>query len=194
MYTKGLQLGDDSYLLQDDDELVLATTNGTPNQMEEYIQISNQYEEKLEEKFYLTDKLSEVHDKEIKAKKININTFIITFLMESFFIALCVVGGIFPIEMLIFVPTMCISTGLITRIEKCGTKKKRKRQKKEISEEIFKIKNELKELQKKKDTLKNEIEYSEMGIYEDFEMIPITTVENKKANVKIRVLSLDQSR
>ena len=114
--------------------------------------------------------------------------------MESFFIALCVVGGIFQIEMLIFVPTMCISTGLITRIEKCGTKKKRKRQKKEISEEIFKIKNELKELQKKKDTLKNEIEYSEMGIYEDFEMIPITTVENKKANVKIRVLSLDQSR
>ena len=96
--------------------------------------------------------------------------------------------------MLIFVPTICISIGLISRIEKCGTKKKRKKQKKEISDEIFKTKDELKQLQKKIDILKNEMEYSEMGIYEEYEIIPITTVENKKANVKIRVLRLDQSR
>lgn len=194
MYTEGIQIGNDSYLLQDDDELVLATINGTPNQMEEYVQLSNQYDEKLEEKFYLTDRLSEVHDKDVKAKKININTFITTFLTECFFISLCVVAGSFSIDMLIFVPTICISIGLISRITECGTKKKRKKQKKEISDEIFKTKDELKQLQKKIDMLKNEMEYSEMGIYEEYEIIPITTVENKKANVKIRVLRLDQSR
>lgn len=116
MYTEGIQIGNDSYLLQDDDELVLATINGTPNQMEEYVQLSNQYDKKLEEKFYLTDRLSEVHDKDVKAKKININTFITTFLTECFFISLCVVAGSFSIDMLIFVPTICISIGLISRI------------------------------------------------------------------------------
>ena len=41
MYTEGYQIGDNSYLLNDDDELVLATINGTPEQMEEYIQMVN---------------------------------------------------------------------------------------------------------------------------------------------------------
>ena len=193
MYTEGLQIGDNTYLLNEEDELVLATIEGTSEQMEEYIVLVNAYDEKMEEKFYLTDRLSEIHDKDKKARKHNIELFITTCFIEGLFVTLGLVSGTFPIDLLIFAPTLCIGIGVISKLAFYGTKKKRSIQKTKIGEEILEIKKEQRELKKKIDTLKNQIYYQEMGIYED-EVIEVTTIENKKVNVKMRVLRLDQSR
>ena len=193
MYTEGLQIGDNSFLLQDEDELILATIDGTSEQMEEYIELVNSHDKKMEEKFYLIDRLSEIYDKDKKARKHNIETFITTCFIESLFLTLALVSGSFPIGLLIFVPIVCIGIGEISKLAFYSTKKNRSVQKCKIGEKILEIKKEQREIKQKIDTLKNQIYYQEMGIYED-EVIEVTTVKNKKVNVKMRVLRLDQSR
>lgn len=196
MYTKGLQIGDNSYLLNDEYELVLATINGTLEQMEEYIQMVNEYDDKLEEKSYFTDRLSEVHERDKKARITNIAMFITTIGSEVFTLTLSLMSGAFPTALFVLTPTIpviCFGTGAISNFASYGTKKKRKKEREKLSNKISKIKEELKELENKIDTLKNQMQYSETKIYED-EIIPVTTVDNKKSNVKMRVLKLDQSR
>lgn len=193
MYTEGVKIGDNSYLLQDNDELVLATITGTTEQMEEYLQVANNCDEKLEEKYHLQNRLSEIYNNDKKAKKINIKTFIITSILEGVFLTLSFMTGSFPIDLLIFTPTICICTGIIAKIATYGTKKQRTKIENFIKSELSIIQNELKEIKTKKDTLKSQIEYQEIELKED-KIIPVTTIENKKSNVKMRLLKLEQSR
>lgn len=196
MYTEGLQVGDNSYLLQDEDELVLATIEGTPEQMEEYIQTVNEYDKKREEKWYLTDRLSEIHDKDKNARIINIVMLIITICSEGLVLPLSIMSGSFPMAVFILgpiIPVICFGAGAITNYLSYGTKKKREEQKQNLGKQILKIKKEQKELKKQIDILKKQIEYSEMSLDEE-EIVLIRTIENKKTNVKMRVLRLNQSR
>lgn len=72
-----------------------------------------------------------------------------------------------------------------------GTKKSRTKQKEEINTNLMNQKEKLKELEKQINKLKQNIE-TESLFWED-EIIPVTTEENKKANVKMRVLKLDSN-
>lgn len=56
-------------------------------------------------------------------------------------------------------------------------------------------KKEIEELADRMLELYKKIDYSEMAIGEkEDEIIPVTTIENKKVNVKMKVLKLEQSR
>lgn len=194
MYTEGYQIGDSSYLLQDENnELVLATIDGTSEQMKEYIKMVNEYDERRGEISFLTRMFSEIQYKDKKARKHSIETFITTCLIEGLFVSLSFISGSFPKEVLILIPTMCISTGIISKFAFYGTKKKRKREKKKIGEQILEMEKEQMKLKNKINRLKYQMEYSEMKMSDD-KIITVTTVENKKVNVKTRVLRLDQSR
>lgn len=74
-----------------------------------------------------------------------------------------------------------------------STKRKRAKTKIILNDNIEKLNKELSEIKEKINNFKEKIEYSEMDLYEE-EIVPVTTVENKKVNVKMRVLKLEQSR
>lgn len=197
MYKEGIQLGDNSYILSDEDgELTIINGTCTSQEMEEYLQISNQYDEKLEEKFYLTDRISEINNNDKKAKITNIVMFITTIGFEGLTLTLSLMSSAFPTALFVLAPTIpiiCFGAGMISNIVSFGTKKKRKQEREKLNGKNLEIKKELEEIKNKIDTIKNQIQYSETRMYED-KIIPVTTVENKKANVKMRVLRLDQSR
>ena len=148
MYTEGYQIGDNSYLLQDDDELVLATITGTTEQMEEYVQTVNRYDEKIEEKFYLTDRISEINNNDKKARIINIGMLITAIGFEGLVLTTSLMSGTFPTALFVLAPTIpiiCFSAGMISNIAFFGTKKKRKNEREKLSNKISKTKEELKD-------------------------------------------------
>ena len=193
MYKEGIQIGDKSYLLQDEDKLVLATIEGTPEQMKEYIKMVNECDEIREKISFLTREFSEIHYKDKKARKHSIETFITTCFIDGLFVTLSLISGSFPMDVLIIVPTICIGTGIISKFAFYGTKKKRKCEKKKIGEQILEMEKEHMKLKNKINELKYQMEYSETRMTDD-KNITVTTVENKKVNLKTRVLRLDQSR
>lgn len=194
MYTEGLQIGDSSYLLQDEsNELVLATIEGTSQQMEEYIQMVNQYDKNREEISSLIDRLSEINSKDKNAKIVNIGMILMTIGIEGLFLILKFVDSSFPVEVFMSIPAIGCSVGIITSSACYGTKKKRKCEKKKIGEEYLEKEKEQMKLKNKINILEHQIEYSETKMSDD-KTITVTTVENKKASVKTRVLRLNQSR
>lgn len=189
MYTEGLQIGEKSYILQDDNQLKLATINGTKKEIEEYLQLNNEYEEKLEEKISLQKSLTQIYYNDKKAKKNNIEIFLTTLGIESAFIILSIISGTTPLILHFIVPSIILGTGILGKVLIYGTKKDRKRNKQDTSILLSKVQEELKELKIKIDSIKKQIEYNENTIKKDDELA-ITTVENKKVNVKMRVLKL----
>ena len=51
MYTEGLQIGENSYVLSDESgDMILLSANGTSEDVEKYLKLENNYDEKLNEK------------------------------------------------------------------------------------------------------------------------------------------------
>ncbi len=187
MYTEGLQIGNNSYLLQDEDNLVLAISKGTTEQMEEYLQVANDYDEGINRRNEQQQQLSKIRYLDKLSKKFEIAGIG----LSIFFIVTGII--ISTVEILLIMPAASISITSMYKLKICSTKKERKQKKASITKKIEEIQKELEELKIKRDILKEKIEYSETELQEDG-IIPITTVDNKKANVKIRVLRLEQSR
>jgi len=196
VYTEGIKIGDNSYILSDEDgNLTLLSGSDNQEKMEEYIKLDNQYEEKLEERNELREKISYIHELDKKSRKANIEIIITAIFLEGLFILLGALSLELPkiLTILIGVPLGVTGIGNLGKIDAYGTNKKRTKTKNKIKNEIEKVNEELKEIKLKMDTLKEKMEYSEIDLYED-EIIPVTTVENKKANVKMRVLRLEYNR
>lgn len=192
MYTEGIKIGNNTYILSEEDgSLKMAIGSDDKEEMEEYIKLENIYEDKIEERNYLREERAELYELDKKSRKANIEIAISTILLEGIFILLC--AATTAIEPLIIVPAITIGAGTIFRLEVCGTKKKRKKKKNIINNEIEDINKELKEIKEKINTVKEKIKYSEIDLHED-EIIQVITEENKKTNVKMRVLKLEQSR
>lgn len=195
MYKEGLQMGDNSYILSDEEgELTVINGTCTSQEMQEYIKLQNKYEEKTNEKIKLHRELIKINKKEKDAKLANLVITFSLFIIEG---ALIVLGfASLPLIEAIKVfgiPVVAALIGVfIIKPIKYGTKKKRIQQKAESNLRLEMIYDEIKEIEKEKRKYKEKIE-NVSYLLED-ETIPVITVENKKVNVKMRVLRIDQSR
>lgn len=194
MYKEGLQMGDNSYILSDEEgELTVINGTCTSQEMQEYIKLQNKYEEKTNEKIKLHRELIKINKKEKDAKLANLVITFSLFIIEG---ALIVLGfASLPLIEAIKVfgiPVVAALIGVfIIKPIKYGTKKKRIQQKAESNLRLEMIYDEIKEIEKEKRKYKEKIE-NVSYLLED-ETIPVITVENKKVNVKMRVLRIDQS-
>ena len=189
MYTEGVKIGSNTYILSEEDgNLKMAIGSDNEEEMEQYIKLENLYEDKLKERNYLQEKRSHLYELDKESKKANIEIAISTVILEGIFIILGALNT--TIEPLIIVPTITIGAGTIFKLAVCGTKKKRTKKKNIINNEIEVVNKELSEMRKKITTLKEKMRYSELDLYED-EMISVITEENKKSKVKMRVLKIE---
>lgn len=192
MYIEGIKIGNNTYILSEEDgSLKMTIGSDNKEEMEEYIKLENSYEEKLEERNYLQEKRAKLYELDKESRKANIEIAISTIFLEGIFILLG--AATTAIELLIIIPTITIGAGTLAKLLKCGTKKKRTSTKNILSNKIEVVNKELKEIKEKIDKLKEKMEYSEFYLQED-EIIRVITEENKKTNVKIRTLKLEQSR
>ena len=196
MYTEGIKIGLNSYLLSDENgTLTLLNGTGTPEEIEEYIKLKNEYEEKSNEYSVLNNRLSRLYECDKQSKKANREIFLTTFILEGIMVTLMSMANISPIDLFVLVPAISISGGFIGKTIIYGTKKWRTEQKEQIKKELAAKGKEIETLADKMLELYKKIDYWEMAIDEkEDEIIPVTTVENKKVNVKMRVLKLEQSR
>ena len=196
MYTEGIKVGNNSYVLSDEDgTLKILNGNGTPEEIEQYINLKNEYEIKGNEYSVLNNRLNKLREFDKSAKKANIKIFLLTLLIESFFIMLDLLSNTFRLDILVMMPTMAIASGFASKNVLYGTKKKRFKEKEEIKNHLISKEKEIQLLADQMLTLYKKIDCHEVLIDEkEDEIVPVTTVENEKVNVKMRVLKLDQSR
>ena len=193
-YTEGLQIGDNSYVLSDESgNMILLSAKGTPEEVERYLKLENDYDEKMDEKSEIQSIIQSINNKEKESKKANIEIIIALFILEGLFL-LCGLGGgaslAGTIQLLSFpVITMLGVTGIYKVIY--GTKKGRTKKRNEANAKLEKVLEELKQIDKEKRKLKDKIEYE--NYFPEEEIVPVTTVENTKANVKMRILRLDKN-
>lgn len=192
MYTNGIKKGDNSYIISEDDgNLKLISGSNRLEEMEEYIKLDNQYEEKKEEKNHISKELSQLYKFNKESKRRNIEILLTTIVIEGLLILLGALAT--QTESLVIFPAITIGIGVSIKISKYGTKKKRTKTRIILNSRIEKVDEELKEIRTKMNTLKEKMDYSEIDLYEN-EIVPVTTAENKKAHVKMRVLKLEQNR
>lgn len=196
MYVDGIKIGEKTYLLAEENgELKIATGSSNTEEMEEYLKLNNEYDEKMEEKNNLQQRLSDMNQIGRDLKRANLDALIATIIVEGMFIICIALGNIGLAGTITLLGFPLVVCGPILAIFKSliyGTKEKRAKRKQETSKELERVQEELKELKNKIDGLNEKIEYSEMELYED-EIVSVITEENKKANVKMRVLRLDSS-
>jgi len=195
MYTEGLQIGDNSYVLSDESgNIILLSSNGTLEETERYLKLENDYEEKIDEKSEIQSAIQDINNKENKSKKANIEIIVTTFFLEGIFL-LCGLSGtasLTGIIQLLSLPviTMLVVAGMFKPIM-YGTKKGRAKRRQEENAKLEKVLEELKEIDKEKRNLKKKIEYE--NHFPEEEIIPVRTLENTKLNVKTRILRLDKN-
>ena len=192
MYTEGIKVGNNSCVLASDDgTLRILSGDGTPEEIEKYINLKNEYEEKSNEYCALHNRLTELYEFDKSAKKADISTSLSTLSIGGLFITLDLLFNVFPLALLITVPVIGISSGIISKIVVYGTKKQRIKQKEQIKNNLITKEKEIYSLADEMFKLYQKIDCQEVVIDEkEDEIIPITTVENKKANVKMRILKL----
>lgn len=196
MYKEGIKVGDKSYILSDEDgTLRILNGTGTSDEIEQYINLKNEYEIKGNEYSVLNNRLNKLREFDKKAKKENIKIFLLTLLIESFFIMLDLLFNTFHLDMLVILPTMTIASGFISKNIFYGTKKERFKEKEEIKNHLISKEKEIQLLAAQMLKLYKKIDCHEMVIDEkEAEIVPVTTVENEKVNVKMRVLKLESNR
>ena len=157
--------------------------------------IENYSEEKLEERNYLQERRTELYELDKKSRKANIQIVISAVILEGIFILLGGASQGLSTAIRLLIEPVLIMTGIavIFKTLMYGTKRKRTKNKNIINSKTEVVNKELKEMRKQINTVKEKIEYSELDLHQD-EIIPVITEENKKANVKMRVLKLEQSR
>ena len=196
MYTEGIKVGNNSYVLSDEYGLLtILKSSNNQEQVEEYIKLKNLYEEERDEYSNLQNNKLEIDENEKFSKKFNIEVIPALFLAEGVIICALLLGKfeLFAIVKLIsFSTVIAVAAGVGLKILSFGTKKKRSKQREEINAKLIEQNDKLKELEKQINMLKKNVE--EEAYFREDEIVPVTTVENKKANVKMRVLKLDQSR
>ena len=186
MYTEGIKIGDNSYILSDEDgTLTLLSGKGTPEEIEEYIKLKNTWEEEIDNHRILQDELSYINGHNKLARDFNI------FLSMMPVIAGIgtLIAGHLDLSVIIVMTILLDSFGLFLKLSLCGTKNKRINQEFKIKEELQAQTEKVKEIEKKINRLNKKVE-TETYFWED-EIIPVTTIENKKYNVKMKVLKLD---
>lgn len=195
MYTEGLQIGENSYVLSDESgNMILLSAKGTPEEVERYLKLENDYDEKLDEKSEIQSTIQNINNKEVESKKANIEIIITLFLLEGIFL-LCGLSGVASpvgtMQLLGFpIITMLGVAGIFKPIM-YGTKKGRAKRRKEANNKLVTVLEELKQIDKEKRKLKDKIEYE--NYFPEEEIIPVTTTEKTKANVKMRILRLDKN-
>ena len=195
MYTEGLQIGENLYIFQDDyGTITLLEGTGTSNEMNEYIKLKNEYEERGENYFELYGILQEVKGYDKEAKRLRNRLCLGTILAEGIFIIVGAVNLNYLPEILISIGTIGFTISMITPSILYGTKKKRIKIISEATGELEIEEKKIKKIVEKLQILNRKIEYEMIVDKKEENVVPITTVENKKANVKIRVLKLEQSR
>ncbi len=184
-YESGVKIGENTYLLYDKaNTSILMNGSGSTEEIEEYIKLNNQYDQKLELRNDIQKDLAKVQKLDKLAGKWNILILIYTIIGEIFCVTL---GGDIPIFLLMAAITIGLGSWVKSAV--CLSKKNRKKIKVEIAEELTEVNQELKEIKTKIDKIKEKNEYREINIQNELE-VPITTEENKKSNVKMRVLKL----
>lgn len=193
MDKKNIQDGSNLY---DDRELTLLSGKGKPDEIEEYIEISNEYEKKKKYINKLEKELSRLYDIEANSEIAGGFAYFISFGFSLCFTIPYISGGFSDPNLIltaILVPTIGISFSKIVDIFTFGFKTTRKESIEETNDILQKEKVEMEELKTKRNELIKKINYSEKNLYED-KIVPVTTRENKKVTVKRRVLNKDQSR
>lgn len=194
MYVEGVKIGNNSYILSDEDgTLTLLNGKCTKEETEEYIKLKNSWEEELQEYRELQSILSEKNELDKIIKRINIKVSVVTILAEL--LSLLITGGSLDSVSIIMLPSLPLIVYPISNILQTlvhGTKKKRKEQKEEVKIKLLSKNEKIKEIENKMSKLKEKIE-TESYFWQD-EIIPVTTVEKEKKSVKMRVLKLEQNR
>lgn len=194
MYTEGLQIGENSYVLSDESgDITLLSAKGTPEDVERYLKLENEYDEKTDEKSEIQSIIQSINNKEIGSKLFNIKTLFSLFITEVILFIL----GATSLELIQMIKVLSVpavialtAVGIIKPI-RYGTKKRRAKKKKEAKTNLEKVLEELKQIDKERRKLKEKIEYE--NYFPEEEIVPVTTVENTKANVKMRILRLDKN-
>ena len=185
MYTEGIKIGDDTYLLLDEcNNVTLINGSSNTEETEEYVNLNNECDKKIELRNNLQKNLSTIHRLDNLSKKWNIRIILGSIFIESFILLI----GSINIVSIVIPPTLFITGTLVMKRSDCLTKKKRKKLKLDTTEELSKVNEELEEITKKLKTLEEKIENE--TYLEDEKIIPVSTVENKKSNIKMRVLKL----
>lgn len=194
MYTEGFKIGDNSYILSEE-PLTILTSKASQEAIEEYINLKNTYEEEIDEYGELQDDLSKINNKDRNSKKANIEIFLSTVLIEGLFIFIIALENmelIPALQLLSFPILTSLMVGVIFKPIIYGTKKKRTKKKEALRTSLSKKNEEIRNIEKKMNKIKEKIE-KETYLFED-EIIPVTTTEKTKSNIKIRVLKLDPNR
>lgn len=194
MYTEGFKIGDNSYILSEE-PLTILTSNASQEAIEEYINLKNTYEEEIDEYGELQDDLSKINNKDRNSKKANIEIFLSTVLIEGLFIFIIALENmelIPALQLLSFPILTSLMVGVIFKPIIYGTKKKRTKKKEALRTSLSKKNEEIRNIEKRMNKIKEKIE-NETYLFED-EIIPVTTTEKTKSNIKIRVLKLDPNR
>jgi len=193
MYTEGVRIGNNTYILSEEDgSLKMAIGSDNKEEMEEYIKLENMYEDKLEERNNLQEKRTHLYELDKNSRKANIEIAISTVILEGIFILLGGANqGLSTAISLLSTPVL-VMTGIAVIFKPLmySTKRKRTKKKNIINNEIEDVNKELEKIKEKIDTIKEKMEYSEFDLRED-EIVPVTTEENKKSNVKMRVLKIE---
>lgn len=196
MYTEGIKIGNNTYIISEEDgSLKMALGSDNKKEMEQYIKLENSYEEKLEERNYLQEKRTNLYNLDKESRKANIEIVLTTIILESLFILLGGTNGELLTAATLLSAPIVVMTGIaiIFKPLMYGTKRKRTKMKNVINNKIELVNKELEEIKVKIDRVREKIEYSEFNLHED-EIIPVITEENKKTNVKMKVLKLEKSR
>lgn len=194
MYTEGFKIGDNSYILSEE-PLTILTSKASQEAIEEYINLKNTYEEEIDEYGELQDDLSKINNKDRNSKKANIEIFLSTVLIEGLFIFIIALENmelIPALQLLSFPILTSLMVGVIFKPIIYGTKKKRTKKKEALRTSLSKKNEEIRNIEKRMNKIKQKIE-NETYLFED-EIIPVTTTEKTKSNIKIRVLKLEPNR
>ena len=85
MYTEGIKVGNKSYVLSDEEgTLRILNGNGTPQEIEQYINLKNNYGVKGNEYSFLNNRLNKLREFDKNAKKANVKIFLLALLIEVF--------------------------------------------------------------------------------------------------------------
>ena len=193
-YTEGIQIGDNSYVLSDESgNMILLNAKGTPQEVERYLKLENDYDEKMDEKSEIQSTIQSINNKELGSKLLNIKALFSLFITEVILFIL----GATSLELIEMIKVLSIpfvialtTIGILKPIA-YGTKKGRTKRRNEANAKLEKVLEELKQIDKEKRKLKDKIEYE--NYFPEEEIVPVTTIENTKANVKIRILRLDKN-
>lgn len=139
--------------------------------------------------------MSKINNKDRKSKKANIEIFLSTVLIEGLFIFIIALENmelIPALQLLSFPILTSLMVGVIFKPIIYGTKKKRTKKKEALRTSLSKKNEEIRNIEKRMNKIKQKIE-NETYLFED-EIIPVTTTEKTKSNIKIRVLKLEPNR